>query len=200
MTETTTAKNRKQLIIIAVIAMLATVVPYIMFYTGIGVPGGTTNKGILLENPQSVADYPLQTLSGETLSLADQEPRFRLVFPVVGGCDEDCEALLYITRQVRIRLAREMDQLQRIYLNLGDPLSAEFLARLEEEHPDLVVYQGENQAWQSLLTGQPGVAGKLDGHEYFLIHRYGALVMGYNDTHTGNELLDDLKFLIKSSN
>lgn len=200
MTETPQANSKKQFLLIAAIAISVTVIPYIMFYTGIGIPTSTVNKGILLENPQPVDNYPLTDKNGQPWLISQQEPKFRLVFLVSGDCDEACENMLYVTRQVRIRLSKEMDQLERLYINLGDPLDNEFSEYLAEEHPDLKVLDGDRQQWHALLAEQPNVRDDLNGHEYFLIHRYGAMVMAYTEEQTGNELLKDLKFLIKSSN
>jgi len=200
MTEAPVVRSRKPFFLIAIIAIAVTVIPYIMFYTGIGIPSGTTNKGILFEDPQLVDNYPLTDGKGQPWLISQQEPKFRLVFLVRDNCDETCKNLLYVTRQVRTRLSKDMDQLERLYINVGAPLDGEFSDYLATEHPDLKILSGDREQWHALIANQPNITDQLDGHEYFLVHRYGAMVMAYTEEHTGNELLKDLKFLIKSSN
>ncbi|MGH1472001.1 MAG: SCO family protein [Cellvibrionaceae bacterium] len=200
-TNTKPAKNgKKQLIIIIVMAALSTFIPYIMFYTGIGIPEGTKNNGILLDNPVSVTELTLTDVEGKTWLLKDQKPKFRITFLVESECDDDCKEMLYITRQVDKRLGKESDQFDRIYINLGAPLTEEFSEYLKTEHPRLTVLTGNREDWQAILLNDNQMADELDGHEYYLLHRYGALVMAFNENHNGNELLSDLKFLIKTSN
>ncbi|MGI1679413.1 MAG: SCO family protein [Cellvibrionaceae bacterium] len=200
---TTNAKSnsgKKQLIILIAMAALSTLIPYIMFYTGIGIPDSTKNKGILIENPVSVTEFELKDNDGKPWLLKDQQPKFRMTFLVDGECDVDCREMLYLTRQVDKRLGKESDQFDRIYINLGGPLTEEFTEFLKAEHPRLTVLTGSREDWQAILANDNQMADELNGHEYYLLHRYGALVMAFNESHSGNELLSDLKFLIKTSN
>lgn len=193
-------KKNKQLLLIVIIAALTTLIPYIMYYTGIGIPGTTTNEGILVADPVVLTDFTFRDKNGQVWSLAEQRPRFRLVIPVRGDCDEVCRDTLYITRQVHTRLAGDGDQVQRLYVQLGAADNQDFLQFLQAEHPELQYLRGDYREWQAALGDQPELASRFSGHEYYLLHRYGALAMAYNDEHTGNQLLDDLEFLIKTSN
>lgn len=193
-------RNTKPLLLIIVIAALATLIPYVMYYTGMGIPEGTTNNGILLEEPVLVDDFSFREQNGDAWDLAEQKPKFRLVIPVRGDCDNSCRESLYLTRQVNTRLSDKSDQLQRLYVQLGREDSTRFQRYLASEHPDIAYLQGDYQEWQAALGDQAGISANFDGSEYYLLHRYGALAMAYNQQHTGNQLLDDLKFLIKTSN
>ncbi len=181
-------------------ATLSTLIPYFMFYTGIGIPKETKNHGILVENPVSALEFELKDADGKPWMLKDQPQKFRMTFLVDGECDEKCREMLYLTRQVDKRLGKESDQFDRIYINLGEPLSAEFSEFLKTEYPRLKVLSGNREEWESILHNNPNLADELNGHEYYLLHRYSALVMAFNEKHAGNELLSDLKFLIKTSN
>lgn len=193
-------KANKPLLLIIAIAVMATVVPYIMYYTGVGIPAGTTNQGILLSEPVLVSEFTFRDEHGEVWDLAKQQPKFRLMVPVRGACDEVCRDSLYLMRQVDTRLSDKSDQLERFYIQLGEEDSEGIKQFLASEHPGLQYLQGSYREWQSALGDRPELSANFDGGEYYLLHRYGALAMAYNDQHSGNQLLDDLKFLIKTSN
>lgn len=193
-------KKNKQLLLIVAIAVLTTLVPYIMYYTGVGVPQGTTNEGILLSDPVVATDFAFRDVDGQPWPLADQRPKFRLVVPVHGACEQACRDSLYLTRQVRTRLSDKRDQLERVFVQLGEPRGEDFKQYLEVEHPDLRYLQGDYQEWREALGDEAALKADFSGQEYYLLHRYGALAMAYNEQHSGNQLLEDLNFLIKTSN
>lgn len=193
-------RNTKPLLLIVLIAAMTTLIPYVMYYTGFGIPEETTNNGIFLDEAVLVGDFSFQKPSGEAWDLSEQQPKFRLVIPVRSDCDDSCRESLYLTRQVNTRLSDKSDQLQRLYVDLSQKDNANFQRYLASEHPDITYLQGDYQQWQAALGDQASISADFDGREYYLLHRYGALAMAYDQEHTGNELLDDLKFLIKTSN
>lgn len=192
--------GRSQLLLLIGIALLATLVPYLMYYTGWGIPSATVNQGVLVNDPLVVSDFHFRDLNNKPWSLAEQPAKFRLVIPVVGECDAECRDTLYLTRQVRRRLAEKNDQLQRIYLQLGAEDDAAFQKFLANEHSDLLYLTGDHEQWHDGLNNREELNADFRGHEYYLLHRYGALGLAYNSEHTGNQLLDDLEFLIRTSN
>lgn len=202
MTENTASSgnNAKPLLIIIAIAVLTTLVPYIMYYTGIGIPGSTTNEGTLVSDPVVMTDFTFRSEAGLPWVLADQEPKFRLMIPVLGECDEACRDTLYVTRQVRTRLSGDSEQLERVFVQLGAPDDQGFHEYLATEHPDLVYLRGDEHEWRQAFEARPELSGDFDGLDYYVLHRYGALGLAYNQEHTGNQLLEDLEFLIKTSN
>jgi len=188
------------LLSIIAIAVLTTAVPYLMYYTGLWIPAATTNEGILLQEPVLIDSFDFRKADGSAWDLAAQEPRFRLFFPVIGECDEVCRDNIYLVRQVDTRLGKDGAQVERIYLQLGEQEDAELRELLEAEYPRMIYLRGEASQWREALAGKPEIAARFDGHEYYLSHRYGALAMAYNEEHSGNQLLEDLKFLIRTSN
>jgi cytochrome oxidase Cu insertion factor (SCO1/SenC/PrrC family) len=193
-------KSNTPLLLIIGIAVLATVIPYVMYYTGMGIPQSTTNHGILVSEPVVMTDFSFRDAAGDPWVLADQEPKFRLMIPVMGDCDEVCRETLYTTRQVRTLLGTDRDQFQRVFVQLGEANDGSFQRYLAQEHPDLQYLQGDEAEWREALAQRPELSPALSGHEIYLLHRYGALGLAYNQQHTGNQLLDDVEFLIKTSN
>lgn len=198
--ETEPKRKRTQLIIIFAMAILATMVPYLMYFTGIGIPTGTVNKGNLITEPVSLADMNLRNMDGSALKLAEPPFKFRMIFLVEGECDSQCRELLFLTRQVHTRLSDKGDQFERLYVDLTETPTNAMQEFLQEEHPKLRYIQGNLLDWQNLLNSTPEIAQPFTGQEYLLTHRYGALSLVYNDEQSGNELLKDLKFLVRTSN
>lgn len=198
--ETAGPSGKSQLLLLIGIALLATLVPYVMYYTGWGIPAATVNQGVLVNDPLVVTDFHFRDLNDKPWNLAEQQPKFRLVIPVLGECEAECRDNLYVTRQVRRRLAEKSDQLERVYVQLGKQDEAAFHDFLSEEHGDVVYLTGDYQEWQQGLGSKEELEADFKGREYYLLHRYGALGLAYNREHTGNQLLDDLEFLIRTSN
>lgn len=192
--------GRSQLLLLVGIALLATVVPYLMYYTGWGIPATTNNQGVLVENPLVVSNFHFRDSNDKSWILAEQQAKFRLVIPVLGDCDAACRDNLYLTRQVRRRLAEKGEQLQRIYVQLGIEDELVFQQFLAKEHSDMLYLKGDREEWHRGLSSREELQADLQGREYYLLHRYGALGLAYTGEHTGNQLLDDLEFLIRTSN
>ncbi|GAB1269495.1 hypothetical protein NBRC116493_27480 [Aurantivibrio infirmus] len=193
-------RKRTQLIIIFGLAIAATFIPYLMYFTGIGIPTGTVNNGRLIAEPVSLADANIRTSEGELLKLAEPPFKFRMIFLVNGECDSQCRDLLFLTRQVHTRLSDKGDQFERLYIDLSAQSSKSLEDFLNEEHPKLRYARSDLSEWQDLLSSTSEISQPFTGHEYLLTHRYGALSMVYDDVQTGNELLKDLKFLVRTSN
>ncbi|WP_336367788.1 hypothetical protein [Marinobacter sp. C2H3] len=173
--------------------LLATV----MYYTGWLTPNGQTNRGELIQPPLPVAGLALQTADGEPLGHrfgpAVGEPQW-LLLVVAGRCGADCEQLLYLTRQVNIALGKNANRVSRAALlaEVSDDLAgrwSEAYGRTER----LSVMPGQTPAWPDGLVpaSAPGV---------LLVDPHGNLVMRYGPSHTGKDILTDLKHLLKLSN
>ena len=62
--------------------------------------------------------------------------KWSMVYVGDGLCDDRCRKALYLTRQSRIALNKDMDRVQRVFLVTGRCCDRGFLA---QEHPDLIV-------------------------------------------------------------
>ncbi|MFT6388829.1 MAG: cytochrome oxidase Cu insertion factor (SCO1/SenC/PrrC family) [Cellvibrionaceae bacterium] len=182
------------LLIVAVI-VLPMIIAYTVFKTGFAYPTGTTNKGELLLPPQPIQGLVLQERDGLLTTLySTEKKRWRILVPVSQDCDEKCKAYLYLTRQVHIRLAEKAYRVERILLLL-DSLPEAQTELLMQEHRTtrLVKSSPENlQAWLA------EVKLPLTPENYFyLVDQEGFVMMRYDSGHTGQDLLDDIKKLLK---
>lgn len=176
------------LMLVVALPMLAA---YAIYQTGWGIPDGTVNKGQLLDRPQALSDISPTLTDGSTWQI-DSEPRhWRYVIPGTGECDQTCQDNLYLTRQVHIRLNEKADRVERIYLLLDDELSPELAELMEKEHPKLRVMSAARGDFEQLMNTE------LSGEHYYLMDQQGYLMMRYGPEHKGNELLKDVKKMLK---
>ncbi len=158
---------------------------------------GTSNRGILLQ-----PTVPMTTLvakyQGEPWLWSEPKPKWRLVLPVVNGCDAACMDMLYLSRQVHVRLDKQAHRLQRILLNLGAPLDQQTLELLGREHVYLKVISADAEAFAGLLTGT-NAGWQPDSAMLFVVDQRSELMMWYTPQHSGEDMLADLKHLLKYS-
>lgn len=158
---------------------------------------GTSNKGILLIPMAPLAGLP-STQEGKPWRWSELKPRWRLVLPVVDGCNEACKDMLYVSRQVHIRLDKQAHRVNRVLLNLGEPLDAETLAFLQKEHVYLTVADADYEDFAALLAPTnadwQGTSTRL-----FVVDQNGEMMMYYTPDHNGSDILADLRHLLKYS-
>ena len=187
-----TAKNRKaksylQLALIFLMPTIAMSLAWLMYFTGIWVPDGRTNKGKLLLPPVQFADLHLQENA-----INDTEGLWRVVVFGSTHCQEEqCIDSLYKTRQVHIALGKESERVTRFYIAPERPLPT---PELETEHPGIQWLKADKSHVQKAL----GVKN-WPQNQIFIIDPLGNLIMGYQADQPGGDLLKDLKKLLKAS-
>lgn len=189
-------QRRSRLMGLAVLTVvfLPMAAAYVMFKTGLGIPTGTVNKGDLLFPPLALELLGLEDAGGNSLDLLEGEKKWRLLIPAGATCDSECQQSLFITRQVHVRLGEKSVRVERYYLNTAAGLSAETKSFIKKEHPRLKQAYIKPQELNTLLE-----ASSVPGARYFLMDQEGYVMMSYSAEHTGNELLDDIKRLLKYS-
>ena len=190
-------KGSWQLKAILLVSFVPLVAAYVAFYTGWGVPEGTVNKGLMIE--PAVDLKPLLLLEDGTPMSIENKPVWRFIVPVGAECNQACENNFYITRQVDIRLGEKSLRVERVALNVGGAEGSKYLASIAKDHPKLTVINVEQASWQQWLgTGQL-MAPKSDAHYYYLMDPQGLVMMQYSERNTGNELLKDVKRILRFS-
>ena len=187
--------QRQGLLILAII-VLPMIVAYIMFKTGWGMPTDTINKGILLTPPQPVSDLNLAENDNTLKYLYPAEKKqWRIMVPVPAHCEVACQQNLFVTRQVHIRLAEKAPRVERILLAL-EGVSVEQKQQLLVEHPNVLWLNSSQDALANWLADNDLVSTPLD-NRYFLVDQDGFAMMSYSHENTGQDLLDDVKKLLK---
>lgn len=182
-------------IIIVAVIVLPIVAAYVAYYTGMGVSDETVNKGELLEPPVPFSALATQAEDSESVEL--QGRRWRMLIPVTVPCDAGCQQNLYTTRQVYIRLGEKNERVERIAVNLAEAEGEAYLAEIEKDHPHLRDVSVELGAWQAWLADTNAPTDLQKTPYYLLVDQEGIAMMYYTADHHGNDLLDDIKRLLR---
>lgn len=189
-------RNRFFGVVIIAIIFIPMALAYVMFHTGLGVSSSTTNKGTLLNPPVALQELPLVDNSKTLQALFDEDAskRWRLLVPVTAACGETCQQNLYTTRQVHVRLAQKAYRVERILVAVEE-LPPQLEQDLQKNHPNVVRVKTTKPqliAWLGAKVPASRVTG-----EYYLVDQEGFAMMRYSVENTGQELLDDIKKLLK---
>jgi hypothetical protein len=175
-------KGRLQLLLI----LLGVIGPMIlatgMYKFQFWVPEGRSYHGELIGNGQTRADIGVQA----------QEDRWQLLVTAPKECSVDCQQLVYLARQVQIGLGRDAGRASHA-LAAAQPLNSDYDARLTREYPQLQRYPMDLTTF-SKTTGDSTVP------QLWIIDPHGNLVLRYEPTVKGKDLLNDLRHLLKLSN
>ena len=175
-------KGRMQLLLI----LLGVIGPMIlatgMYKLNFWVPEGRSYHGELIGNGQTRADIGVQA----------QEERWQILVTAPKDCSVDCQQLVYLARQIQIGLGRDAGRASHA-LAMAQPLSSEYDAKLTREYPQL-------QRYPLSLTEFHKTAGDKAVPQLWIIDPHGNLVLRYDPTVKGKDLLNDLRHLLKLSN
>ena len=146
------------------------------------VPEGRSYHGELIGNGQSRAD----------LGVTADESRWQMLVTAPKDCAVDCQQLVYLARQIQIGLGRDAGRASHA-LAAAQPLSADYQAKLTREYPQLQRYPLDAAAF-SKATGDKTTP------QLWIIDPHGNLVLRYDPSVKGKDLLNDLRHLLKLSN
>lgn len=186
-----------QLIAILAVTVVPIIAAYVAYFTGIGVPKERVNEGELIVPAKNLKDL-LPLAEGDVPSFAENH-QWLLLIPVGEECDQACQQNLYVTRQVHVRLGEKADRLQRYAVNIGGSKGADFLQATAEQHPLLKSFSVDEQQWKLWLQGTNVPADSSAEPYYILVDQIGFAMMYYNAQHQGNQLLKDIKRVLRYS-
>lgn len=182
-------RGRRQFLMLAAFFLGPLVLAFVIYYGFDWRPAGSTEHGQLLRSPAVLPDVALADEAGGVV------PTFRrkwsLIVIMDDGCAEECQAVLYETRQVRKALSRERDRTQRVLMISGDFDRA----TVELQHPDLIIVTGDTPAARALA----GTLGQIERDYIYLADPLGNLMMRFPRDTGMKEIHTDLKKLLKLS-
>ncbi|AKV05899.1 hypothetical protein B723_05600 [Pseudomonas fluorescens NCIMB 11764] len=186
MSEAKTPANRRKGRLQLLLILLGVIGPMIlatgMYKLQFWVPEGRSYHGELIGNGQTRADLGVQA----------QEDRWQLLVTAPKECSVDCQQLVYLARQVQIGLGRDAGRASHA-LAAAQPLNSDYDAKLTREYPQLQRYPMDLTTF-SKTTGDQTVP------QLWIIDPHGNLVLRYDPTVKGKDLLNDLRHLLKLSN
>lgn len=175
-------KGRWQLILVLLVAIGPMILATSMYKFKFWVPENRSFHGELIGNGQSRADLGVQA----------DESRWQLLVSAPQACEAQCQHLVYLARQIQIGLGRDASRASHA-LAAAQPLSNEYDAKLTREYPQLQRYPMDLTTF-SKTTGDKAVP------QLWIIDPHGNLVLRYDPTVKGKDLLNDLRHLLKLSN
>jgi cytochrome oxidase Cu insertion factor (SCO1/SenC/PrrC family) len=193
-------RGRRQLLLLAALFFVPLAIAFWLYYGGSGWrPVGGTNKGDLVDPAVPLPEVALLRPDGSTTATDFLRGKWTVAYLGDGACDERCRKALYLSRQTRIALNKDMDRVQRVFLATSPGIDGQFMAT---EHPDLqLALVGADAGSQALLASFPaldGIAPAAAGRLY-LIDPLGNLVLSYAAAAPDKALLTDVKKLLKLS-
>ena len=192
-------RGRRQLLLLAALFFVPLAIAFWMYYGPTGWrPSGDASKGDLIDPARPLAALALTTADGTQTQPDFLRGKWSMVYVGDGLCDDRCRKALYLTRQSRIALNKDMDRVQRVFLVTGRCCDRGFLA---QEHPDLVVARVDDDASAALLEPFPTYGGVplADAGRIFIVDPLGNLLMSYAPTAPDKALLTDMKKLLRLS-
>jgi cytochrome oxidase Cu insertion factor (SCO1/SenC/PrrC family) len=163
-------------------------------------PGGTTNKGVLIQPPRPLTlPAGLVDAAGEALERTIPGGKWTLVYIDDAACGSPCRVKLDSMRQVRIALGENMRRVQRLFLATG-AAGETGLQQVVADYPDMTVTRlsSAQAAEIAPVFGVEGVPMQGAGGIY-LVDPLGNLMMYYRPDADPRDMIQDLQRLLKYS-
>ena len=192
-------RGRRQLLALAALFFVPLAVAFWLYYGPADWrPAGGSHKGDLIDPARPLPGIALPTADGPPTDTGFLRGRWTMLYVGDGLCDQRCRKALYLTRQSRIALNKDMDRVQRVFLVTDRCCDRGFLA---QEHPDLIVARVDDDASAALLEPFPTYGGVplADAGRIYLVDPHGNLLMSYAPTAPDKALLTDVKKLLRLS-
>ena len=193
-------RGQRQLVLLAALFFVPLAVAFWLYYGPTSWrPVGGTNKGDLVDPAVPLPAVALAKPDGTRAGTDLLQGKWTIAYLGDGACNERCREALYLSRQSRIALNKDMDRVQRVFLATGDCCDSEFLTA---EHPDLAVaVLGNDADSQALLAKIPALGGvpPATAGRLYVIDPLGNLVLSYSAAAPDKALLTDVKKLLRLS-
>lgn len=191
-------RSRYQLLLLMLMPIGVVLLATFVFYTRIGMPEGTRNKGTLIVPPVQVNDLGLRDEQGNPVRLESTKPQvwiFLIAHPAV--CDEACRKEFWEVRQTHIALGKYQNNIRRVWLVTEGQIDAGTREWLATEQPGWQLLYVQPGQWQQLLQQSVEGAASLQKARFHLVDPRGFVMMYYDAGDTYKDVITDMKFLLK---
>jgi hypothetical protein len=166
-------RNRRTLLLIALVAIAPVVASYVIYYW---FPRDKqVNYGELLATP------------APSTTKFDWTGKWTIAVAAPGACDASCMAALYATRQARTMQGREMDRVRRVWFVTDGTAPAPTLLA---QHPDLELVRNVPDAMASWPAGSQRI---------YLVDPLGNLVLAWPREPDIKKVGKDVERLLRAS-
>jgi cytochrome oxidase Cu insertion factor (SCO1/SenC/PrrC family) len=195
---TNPARARLKLLLLMIMPMAVVLAATFVFFTKIGMPEGTRNKGTLITPPLQLMDMRLRNDKGDEFKLdAAKEKMWLFLVAAPAQCDEVCRQRFWEVRQTRVALGKYQSHIRRVWLvTEGEPDSATRDWLLQEHKDMALIYSGSSE-WQRFITQHSVAADSVAQARFYLVDPQGFVMMYYRAEDTYKDVIKDIKFLLK---
>lgn len=179
---------RINLILIFAVFAVPLIAAYLSYY--VWPPQGRLNYGELIE-PKTLPDVSLRDVQNNELPLSQLRGKWIMLTVDSATCDEACNLKLYLMRQIRIAMSKEMNRIERVLLLRGDDKSPSEIAT---KYPGMHTLSGTTDVLLKTLSAEPNVADYI-----FLIDPVGQVMMRYGKNPDATGIRRDLNRLLSVS-
>ena len=179
---------RINLVLIFAVFAVPLIAAYLSYY--VWPPQGRLNYGELID-PKTMPDVALRSADGKEFSLSTLRGKWIMLSVDSTDCDEACDQKLFVMRQTRISMTKEMNRIERVLLLRGD---AKATAELAKKYPGMHILSGAND---SLLNTFPGAPNSAD--HIYLVDPVGQVMMRYVKNPDATGIRRDLTRLLSVS-
>lgn len=179
---------RINLVLIFAVFAVPLIAAYLSYY--VWPPQGRLNYGELID-PKTMPDVALRSADGKEFSLSTLRGKWIMLSVDSADCDEACDQKLFVMRQTRISMTKEMNRIERVLLLRGD---AKATAELAKKYPGMHILSGAND---SLLNTFPGAPNSAD--HIYLVDPVGQVMMRYVKNPDATGIRRDLTRLLSVS-
>ncbi len=176
------AKGRLQLILILLVVIGPMLLATGMYKLQFWVPEGRSYHGEMIGDGKTLAD----------LGVPAEAEHWQLLVSAPKNCAVDCQQLVYLARQINIGLGRDASRAGHALASV-EPVSGEYLAKLESEYPQLQRYPLDATRYGALAPNRSEA-------QLWIVDPHGNLVLRYDARAKGKDVLNDLRHLLKLSN
>lgn len=192
------ASNKRTLYIMLLVSIAPIALAYFSFFTGVGVPDSTSSHGTII-NPALNTQTLFEDANQDFYNGLLQHKKWHLFIPVADECNAECEQILYVTRQVHIRLGEKSTRVERVLVHLADFPLEQRMQTLQADHPLLRAVAVSKSAWLNFIERGIAEADPEVKPYYVLVDQEGFAMMSYGPEISGGDLLKDLKRALKHS-
>jgi len=182
--------GRRVLLLIAALFLLPLVGASMLYYGRLWRPAGSSSMGQLIDPARPLEVAGLRHRDGSAAGPELFSDKWSLIYIGDGACDTECRTALVFARQSRLALNNEMTRVQRIFLATDHCCDAGYFAA---EQPGLIALDAS--AARKLLAQFPADRA----HSLYVVDPLGNLMMRHDAAQTTEDLLSDLKKLLKLS-
>ena len=144
--------GRLTLLLIMATVSLPMICAYWIFYSGIGLPSQTINKGVLITPAKPLTNLIGTDKLGSSYAL-DLQDKWSLITVTPGDCDIECRQFLFNSHQVHVRLAKEAHRIQRLLLLITDTPNWNQLPVSALSDSGLTIVAVTPDQWQQAFSG-----------------------------------------------